>query len=365
MPRRSRPVLPVLALGVALAAAGCGRSSTSATPSSSPSSPASPPSGAATGPAPAPVGGGKPVLKGLLDRDGAPPAAYLGTAVAGWVVNTTWAAVQPTKDGPLASNNPIDSALAAVRAHNAAHPSAPLGLRLRIRAGVDAPAWAKQLGGAPVALTEPQGGATGTIGRFWTEDFGRGYADLQQKLAAKYDRVPEIRETVISRCTTFYSEPFVRGKGDKSDTAALLAAGFTTAADHRCLQEQVDAHRVWQRTNSDLSLNPYQDLERPAGPDEAFTDSMMGYCRSVLGARCVLANNSLRTPPKYEAMYAKMRALGPPLAFQTAAPKRIGDLGATLRYAEQFGADSVELPQAYRDSPPADVASYNTALRAG
>lgn len=369
-PVRSKPVLPILALVVTLAAASCtGSKAPAKSVSASPSASLLPSPATGKVPPVTTAGRAKPVLKGLLDRDGAPPAAYLGSAIAGWVVNTTWRAVQPTKDGPLAADNPIDRALVEVRAYNAAHPTAPVGLRLRVRAGVDAPDWAKSLGGPPISLIEPQGGGTGTVGRFWTADFGRSYAGLQAKLAAEYDGVAEIRETVISRCTLFYAEPFVRPKGDQGDIAALAAAGFSTAADHRCLQEQIDAHSVWRTTNSDLSLNPYQDLERRGGPatgggaDEAFTDAMMAHCRSVLGNRCVLANNSLRSPPKYAAMYAKMKAFGPPLAFQTAAAKRIGSLAATLQYADQFGADSVELPVSYRQQPAADVVPFNAALR--
>ena len=59
-------------------------------------------------------------------------------------------------------------------------------------------------------ITNPQDGGTGTIGRFWTDDYGAAYDQLETLLAAKYDNVPEIREVTISRCTTFYDEPFIR-----------------------------------------------------------------------------------------------------------------------------------------------------------
>ncbi|MBV9042285.1 MAG: hypothetical protein JOZ68_14860, partial [Acidimicrobiia bacterium] len=43
----------------------------------------------------APSGPLKPVLQGLLDRDGEPPAGYVPTAVRGWVVKAYWKDLQP------------------------------------------------------------------------------------------------------------------------------------------------------------------------------------------------------------------------------------------------------------------------------
>ena len=37
---------------------------------------------------------------------------------SGTVINVTWAQLQPVAGAPLADNNPIDQALAAVRAYN-------------------------------------------------------------------------------------------------------------------------------------------------------------------------------------------------------------------------------------------------------
>jgi len=99
--------------------------------------------------------------------------------------------------------------------------------------------------------------------------------------------------------------------------------------------------------------------------DEPFTDLMMSYCRQVLGSACVLENNSLRVPaqPEYQTMYEQMELLGQPIAFQTAAEQRIGNLQATLEYAVTLGANSVELPGSYQTlATPADFAATNDQL---
>jgi len=307
----------------------------------------------------APSGPLKPVLQGLLDRDGQPPAGYIPTAVSGWVVKANWKDLQPAADGPIAANNVIDQAIAA--AHKLG-----VGLKLRVYTGTNAPDWAKALDGGPVNVVDPQDKEQGTIGRFWTDDFGKAYADLEQKLAAKYDAVPEVREVVISRCTTFFAEPFIRDKGDKGSIANMLGAGFSFTADQTCHRQEIDAHKVWLQTHSDVDFSPYQNIEKKGvnSVDEGFTESMMDYCRTTLGARCVLENNSIRTPVQanYAAMYDKIQAMGPPISFQTANPNKIGDLLSTLQWAAQVGANSVELPGSYTQSPPSTFVSANQAL---
>lgn len=309
----------------------------------------------------------KPVLRGLLDRNGAPPPTYLGS-LAGYVVNADWSQLQPTAPGAIAADNPIDEAITQVRTLNATDHT-HLGLKIRIFAGVDAPDWVKSLGGSPITLTNPQGGQTGTIGRFWSDAFGQAYDQLETLLAAKYDRVAEVREVTISRCTTFYDEPFIRDVSDPSDVSALIAAGYTLEADENCQHAEIDAATVWQHTHSDLSFNPYQVIN-PGGTtssDELFTGLMMSYCRQVLGPACVLENNSIRVPPppEYQTMYVQMQTLGQPIAFQTAAAQRIGDLQSTLQYAVSLGANSVELPGGYEGlATPGTFAATNAALAA-
>jgi hypothetical protein len=311
-----------------------------------------------------PVSSLKPVLTGLLDRQGPPPAAYEGTAVRGFVVKVNWSDIQPAEDGPIAADNAIDQAIAQVRAVAASHPG--FGLKVRLYGGIYAPTWAKTLGGAPVQVTNPQSGKTATVGRFWTSAYGDAYADLERKLAEKYDTVPEVREIVVSRCTTFFAEPFIRNKGDAQTVSNLFDAGFSTAADHQCHQQQLEAHQVWQHTRSDLELNPYQDIEQKgkASVDEAFTEAMMQYCRAVLGPRCVLENNSASDPPKYPRMYTAMHQLGGPTAFQTATGAKVGDLFTVLDWAVDQGAGSVELPQGYDSDPPSRYADISARLAA-
>jgi hypothetical protein len=358
-PRRVA-IIPVIA--AALLLAGCGSShppgpSSTASPTATPVPPTPSPS----------VSSLKPVLSGLLDRNGTPPAAYV-PSLGGFVVNVHWSDLQPSRGGTLAPDNAIDQAIVTVRALNAQY-HVDLGLKIRVFAGVWAPTWAKGLGGHPITLINPQNGAEGTIGPFWTESFGAAYDQLETLLAAKYDEVAEIREVTISRCSTFYDEPFIRDTGYSPNVTALLAAGYSVAADETCQREEIQASAVWHHTHSDLAFNPYEAIF-PGGTtstDELFTESMMAYCRQVLASACVLENNSLRFPVQagYMAMYANMQALGHPISFQTATAARVGNLSGTLNYAITLGASSVELPGGYETlGTPSSFASTTRALAA-
>ena len=65
----------------------------------------------------------KPALVGLLERQGVIDDQWAGI-LRGIVVQVDWAVLQPAPDGPVVDANPIDVALASVRAYNVRHPEA-------------------------------------------------------------------------------------------------------------------------------------------------------------------------------------------------------------------------------------------------
>ena len=289
----------------------------------------------------------KPIIKGLLLRNGAPPETHR-SIINTRVLNVGWKDLQASQSSELTENNPIDQVIEEVQSQNLADSTLNMRIKLRIFAGIEAPDWLKNLEGSPITISDAQDATSGTIGRFWTTAFGQAYQELQNKLAAKYDSVPEILDVTISRCMTIYAEPFIRNASNTDNRTALLNAGFTFEADKQCHREQIEAHNVWTQTRTSLAFNPYQEINQDGSylNNEAFTEEMMEYCRTVLGIRCVLENNSIRTPllgGDYIAMYAKMKALGPPLFYQTAREWKIGDWKQTVQWAIDQGANAVEL----------------------
>lgn len=314
------------------------------------------------------TGGLKAPVYGLLDRHHAPSATF-SSVVKAYVVTASWADLQPTQNGPLVRPNAIDSAVTYARSRG-------MTLTLRVDAGISAPEWAKELGGPPITIRYTKatpgvaGNIAGTVGRFWTPAFTAAYASLQVKLAALYDGTPEIRETDVTQCSTIFAETYLRDAADPRNVAALLAAGFTRALDDACHNSQIQAHRVWVRTLSVVSFNPYQWIhsDGTVRPDLAYTQSQMVYCRQVLGRRCVLGNHSLSrsrvsAPGEYATMYSSMKALGAPFAFQTAIMAKIGDLQWVLDWAAADGAASVELPTGYESTSPSSLTSVTTMFQ--
>jgi hypothetical protein len=306
--------------------------------------------------------GTKPLIRGLVDRNVAPPAANLDASS----INVGWSVLEPSKTGGIAANNPIDQALAA---------SGCTPLRIRILAGIATPAWAISDSGA-VEVTNPYGNGNTpqAAGRFWTTPYKTDYDTFESLLAAKYETVPNIAEFVVSRCALFYPEPFILGTSIPANNTNLLAAGYTEAADQQCQQEEIDtAAADWPTTRIGVSFNPYQVITPTttapfykASVDESYTEQMMAYCRYTIGPRCVLENDSIRDPltslpSTYPLMYSAMSgaggdiyltlngidknvALGAPIAFQTATASNIGDFWGTLLWARKQHASSVELP---------------------
>lgn len=307
----------------------------------------------------------KTQIAGVIDRQGAPSSAYQ-QVVNGWVVQVNWADLQPVAGGPIVANNAIDAAIANARNLNASHAGLNTRLKLRVYAGTGAPAWAKALGGSSLQLCERRGSNCGSVGRFWTPEFGAAYADLQTKLAALYDGIDVVREVAIDRCSTLSAEPFLRQINYSPNLAQYRAAGFTVAADQQCEREEIDAHRVWTQTRSSLALDPYTAVyPTTTSVDEAFTESMMDYCRASLASLCVLGNNGLRDSdqgPDFDAMYNAIKARGAPIYFQTATYSRLHSLPATLQLAIGYGAAMVELPMGYVHLQPSQLTGADAQL---
>jgi hypothetical protein len=310
-------------------------------------------------PQPAPAAGLKPPIQGFIYLQGTPPASerllmggYDIEGKGGDYGDVSWAELQPAEGGPIAADNPIDQAITEVRAWNAANPTHHESLLLRVAAGVHSPAWALNLGGPCVEVTDPVFNLTGCTPRFWTPQYGAAFYQFETELAAKYDSVPEIGEVVIARDMTFYNEPMLRQITSPSSVANLLAAGYTTSLDEQNQRNDiVELGTYWKHTRVGYTFNPYESLN-PVGYSETFTAQLMAYGRQVLGDHLVLDNDSARIayidePGYFSQMFASMQSLGTPIGYQTAVLKNVGDLLTTIQGLIALGAGNIELPPGF------------------
>ena len=265
----------------------------------------------------------------------------------GLVVIASWKQLQPTPNAEI--GNVIDQALAQVRAYNERNPHKPLAVKLRVWGGFEAPDWAKHIGGAPIATVHKN--KHRTVGRFWSPAYRHAWAQLQERLAARFDTRPLIKEVAITQCMSYTAEPFFVPIED-TVMKELRANGFTDAAYKECLAHSVADYAPWKESRLVLSVNPLRTALGQGPGDPAFTERVMRNCREAIGRRCVFDNHDLDTKlarPLYR-IYAYMKQLGPEIEFQT-GPTTPKDFEGTIKMGVSYGASSIELYQDYGGFP--------------
>lgn len=191
-------------------------------------------------PSPAHGAGVKNPVTGTIDPRQQATAAQAAAGTDSWVVDVTWATLQPDSssqtlragaagDGGTAD---IAAAISTARSYNATHPDKRVRLKIRVNAGVDSPTWAKNTGGAKLTVTNttPSSTTTDTVGRWWTSAYATAYGHLLSLLGAKYDATAQIGDFVTCESGVFFCDG-TKQMGDGSNSQTYLNAGYTQAAD--------------------------------------------------------------------------------------------------------------------------------------
>lgn len=322
----------------------------------------------------------KAIIQGVADRQGIAATADRAVVNAA-VVDCTWAVLQTTNGGAIASNNPIDQAIASARTINNA--GGNIRLKLRVHCGIDSPTWAKNLDGGPIANwhdAQPPNPIVGDMPIWWGPNFALAYTDLMTKLAALYDSEPLLLDVVISMACTQFAEPFIRQAGYAGNGTDARAKGYTPTLDKAALRNQIDIHKaVWLNTASSMAFNPYTTLDAGTTQEDAWMLSTITYMRNTLGVRGVVGNNSgekgrlngAGTPSgaysdsRYGPMYDALINAGPPSYIQTATAAKLGtDWPFVLNWCANNGINMVELPSGYTAWDSSQLAGYDTTIEA-
>jgi len=299
----------------------------------------------------------KPVIAGFIDmqtiswhnEDDQQPAFTMANVnkfpgvFGGIVYNATWNEMQHQQGGPLTTAR-LDRALNQVRQYNLAHPRTPLGVKLRIFSGNQAPSWAKALAGGPLTIQRnPQGCSSGncpiTIGKVWTTQYIAAWRAFQRLVAARYDSNPLIRSVAITSCTMETDEPFVM------PIQQPVPTGYTDAAGKACLRGAINDYAAWRRTAIDFTINVFDQIQM-GGSNPNFSITVMNECRSKLGARCELGNHAFAAsmPKGNTTIVTAISARGAPIHYQTVGPKVAGfNWTTTVQAARQYNATGLEL----------------------
>ena len=272
-----------------------------------------------------------------LSDPNANPNVYVAS-----VILITWKQLQPTS-GASFDSSAIDAGLGAIATYNAAHPTHPLVGKLRVFAGINTPAWAQNLDGAP--LTIPT--STASLPRYWTANYRAAWKNLQTLLAAKYDGNALLGEVAVSGCSSTTAEPFVSDLGTTA-IPILQAAGYTDAQKKTCLSTMADQYSAWVKTPLDYTFNGFTSIDTgtPVIDSTVYPQQVMAAWRAQLGtARGVIANHGLQPTLTTSAMllYPEFTVLGPPLEFQSYGPTV--DWNATIAFGLTYHPSEIEIWQ--------------------
>ncbi len=256
------------------------------------------------------------------------------------VIIVTWRQLEAVQ-GRLDTSE-IDRALAAIGRYNIAVPARPVVGKLRVFAGAHAPDWALALGGPPIQTQFRQEPIT--IGRFWSAPYRAAWADLQRRLAARYDADPRIAEVAISSCSTHSAEPFHARVTPPSALAALREAGYSDDAERSCIMGALDDYAPWKTTPLDFTVSTFlaTDSGHPR-VDRVFPVQVLEAFRARYGGRAVIATHGLDEdlPASKRDLYEEEKRLGPPMEFQTVSPHV--DFDGAVRTGLELGATEIEL----------------------
>jgi hypothetical protein len=309
--------------------------------------------------APAKAPTAKPIIAGFIDMqdiswhntDHSKPHFTLDNInmfrglFGGIVFNGTWWEMQPKQGSGHLKTRRLGDALNQVRQYNLAHPDAPLGMKLRIYSGNQAPEWAKELAGGPITIKRNEQGCHQkdckiTIGKVWDPSYIAAWRQFQALLAAKYDSEPLIRSVAITSCAMETDEPFVM------PTDQRVPKGYTDKAGKACLRGAVDDYAAWQQTPIDYTINPFLPIQEGGAADVKFSKSIMKLCRAELGDRCELGNHSLSNAmmPDDAKVVAAISHWGAPIHYQTEGPGKVGfKWRPIIRAARHYHGTAVEL----------------------
>ena len=257
----------------------------------------------------------KPLLSGLLDRTG-PPPANLESVVHSYVVNVNWSSLQPSA-GSLNTAS-LDRALSDAR-------NSDSRVKLRILAGVHSPAGPSGAAAHRVKLRDDHDGSCGTVPRFWTRSSAG-----PTPISSASSPPATTATTPLPRSSCPAAPPSTRspssGRPRSSPTAARCSTPATTCERTRpATSRRSTRTRSGRSTRTGLAMNPAQFVTKGGGRtvSDSFTVKMMRHCHKSLGSRCVLENNSIRSPiksldpdrrhPHYARMYKAMTKLNPGL----------------------------------------------------
>ena len=311
----------------------------------------------------------KPFLTGLITREDLSVATVArAEELTGFVVETSWAAIEPAEGSYNFSG--IDRGLQYAAAH---------GQRVRLRILPAAPQWAKTIGGAPVPFHDHDTDTDITIARFWDPEVQQKWHTTVAAVAAAFDTDPALAEVNVSGVGAYSAEDMLLPLQDTTadgvtNRAHLLDAGFTDAARDAAYDANLAFfQQVWRATAITVWAHPYATLtgtsmERTRAIVEA---AYARNKRTAFGHTGADEKTLVDHDGPAAALYEALTNYPFTLQSRSAAGgydgnHPLGDLAATVHAAAEHNVMAFELPRGdwQTDLDPATVAAVTTQMAA-
>ncbi|NNV56261.1 hypothetical protein [Limnovirga soli] len=304
----------------------------------------------------------KQPLKGLVcrDYDRIDPAGSddnMMKITNGVIIQLYWKDIQPTENGAIVRGNRVDQAIDWARKFKAKY-GIEIPIKVRLYCGVYSPDWLIKKGSFTI-LDEK-------LPKYWEPAFLTAFADVQQKLAAIYDNIPEISEVVDGATGLKSAENLIRPFGDNARKQQVgdifLQAGYTKQNDSLAIIKSYQAMKPWKHTLISVCFSSYQYLDSKGNAYETAegTIPFINSFVNMYGKQAVVGNNGLRTTAgshgedfaeggeRYK-LYNYFKKLkeekGVTIYFQTSTTKRSGsELSPVIEEGIKYGAAYIELP---------------------
>lgn len=279
----------------------------------------------------------------------------------GVIVQLQWKDIQPQESGPIVRNNKLDQAIEWSRKFTSKY-GVDMPVKVRLYCGIYSPDWLINKSYFQVKGEK--------IPKWWEPVFMNAFADVQAKLAAIYDNVPEVSEVVDGATGITTAENFIRPFSNRpagqKGAQLILKEGYTKEKDAKAIYQSYESMRPWKNTMISVCFSSYQYIDQSGRAYETaqgtfpFIDKFV----KMFGAQAVIGNNGLRTTSGRNGedfdeggerfqlynYFKKLHQNNVKVYFQTASTKRGGgDLKATIEDGIKYGAIYIELPTRPRE----------------
>lgn len=314
---------------------------------------------------------GKPFLSGLLARTDLSQGkgGDRTDELQGFVLQLDWDQIE--KEQGVYDTSRIDAAIAYASSHN-------MRFRLRIRPGIHAPQWAKELSahGRPLPrFFDHDENKHSDLPYLYDPDYMSAWQAMMTALGAKYDSYTQVGEVNVSAFSPMTAEWMLlfsseRADNGKTNLQNMQDAGFTE--EDRGAAVRADAAGMlaaWPTTPITVWAHPYFSLDGGVSTSATFDwiDEISALSPRFSFGHTGLDEHTIDKKTGAFAIYEHITTNNHPITLQTRSidgghgQNGLGSLENILEWAVEYGVMAIELPNGWQSQNPSAEAISSAA----